>query len=60
MTPKEIKKIRLSLGMTQAKFATALGATIATISRWENGKAVPGRLYIKEIHALVEKTKTGE
>ena len=49
MTPEEIKEIRTSLGISQEKFASLLGSTVTTINRWENGKTVPSRLYIKEL-----------
>ena len=41
MTGNEIKEIRLSLGMTQSKFAQAIGVQLATECKWENGKSAP-------------------
>lgn len=35
MTPREIKRLRGSLGMTQAQFASLLRAHPTTVSRWE-------------------------
>lgn len=52
MSPEEIKAIRESLGITQERFAHLLGATCGTVNRWENGKFIPSRLYIKEIKEL--------
>lgn len=52
MTPEEIKELRLSLGVSQERFAAALGTTVVTVNRWENGKAIPSRLYIKELKEL--------
>jgi DNA-binding transcriptional regulator YiaG len=39
-----IKKLRLSLGMTQEQFAVALGCTSSTVARWESGKSSPSPL----------------
>jgi len=55
MTSNEIKKLRLALKMTQAKFSNVLGCTITTLSRWENGVVNPSRLYVKELR-IIEKT----
>lgn len=55
MNKEDIISIRNKLAMTQARFATTLGATVVTISRWENGQASPSRLYIQEITRLMEK-----
>lgn len=52
MTPEEIQAIRHKLCVTQEKFAQLLGTTVVTVNRWENGKAKPSRLYIKEIKEL--------
>jgi transcriptional regulator with XRE-family HTH domain len=52
MTPEEILDIRKKLCVSQEKFAQLLGTTVVTVNRWENGKTVPSRLYIKEIKQL--------
>jgi len=49
MSPEEIKEIRAKLGVSQEKFASILGTTCTSVNRWENGKARPSRLYVKEI-----------
>lgn len=36
-----VKKLRLQLGYTQEQFASAIGATAVTISRWERGVEPP-------------------
>ena len=56
MSPDEVTEIRKKLCVSQEKFAQLLGATVATINRWENGKAVPSRLYIKELKELRSKS----
>lgn len=52
MTPDEIMEIRKKLGVSQERFAHMLGTTAVSVNRWENGKASPSRLYIKEIKNL--------
>ena len=37
MTPKQVKAIRLKLGLTQVQFAKQLIYTQSTISKWESG-----------------------
>lgn len=53
MTPEEIKAIRLNLGLTQEQFAHKIGATVASVNRWENGKATPFRLYVQAMKKLM-------
>lgn len=52
MKPEEIKEIRTTLRVTQEKFAALVGTTVTTINRWENGKAKPSRLYVRELKDL--------
>jgi putative transcriptional regulator len=52
MKPEEIQDIRKKLGVTQEKFAQLLGTTVVSVNRWENGKAIPSRLYVKELKEL--------
>ncbi len=52
MKKEEVLALRKKLGMTQAVFASHIGCTVATLSRWETGGASPSRLYVKEIKAL--------
>lgn len=56
MTPEEIQEIRSKLCVSQEKFAQLLGTTVVTVNRWENGKTVPSRLYIKELKELRAKS----
>ena len=37
MTPRRFRKTREKLGWSQAKLGEALGVSVVTISRWENG-----------------------
>lgn len=48
MTGKQIKKLRESLGMTQNEFAARVGVnSFVIISRWENEKSKPRKVYIR-------------
>lgn len=57
MNKDDILAIRKSAGMTQAKFAAELGCTLATLSRWENGKSTPSPVYLKQLRHLAWKYK---
>lgn len=37
----EISRLRRSLGLSQADFATALGVSLSTIGQWEQGRRKP-------------------
>ena len=39
-----VRQLRSRLGMTQEEFAHALGMTVGTVNRWENGRFRPSRL----------------
>lgn len=41
MKPPRVMAYRQALGMTQTEFAEALRVQPTTVSRWEQGKAVP-------------------
>ena len=41
LTPEQILTKRKGLGLSQVKFAAALGVSVKTVSAWEHGKAVP-------------------
>ena len=49
---KLIKSIRLLAGMSQEQFAAELGTTVASVNRWENGKAIPNRMAQKQLEAF--------
>ncbi len=55
MNGHDVKKVRLSLDLTQEEFAHRLGVTLCTVSRWENGKSSPSRLALKQIQRLSKK-----
>ncbi|MGA2546704.1 MAG: helicase-related protein [Rectinemataceae bacterium] len=47
-----IKDFRQRLGLTQQAFAAQIGASFATVNRWENGQSKPNRLYWEQLREL--------
>lgn len=47
-----VKEIREKLGLTQEKFASRLGISFVTVSRWEKGKASPSPLAQEKLSRL--------
>ena len=45
-----IKFIRTFVNMNQEQFATALGTTVISINRWENGKTMPNNMAQKQLY----------
>lgn len=41
-----IRRLRLELGITQEQLGHALGITVSTVNRWENGWASPSKLAL--------------
>lgn len=46
-----VRQLRQLLGLTQEQFAAEVGVTLVTINRWENNRAKPLPLAIKQIKA---------
>lgn len=57
MKPTEIKQIRTDLGMSQARFADALGITRRYVVKLEAGEAVPSRPLELAIRYIKEQSK---
>jgi putative transcriptional regulator len=51
--PRLVLELRKRTGLTQEKFAARLGVTFPTINRWENGRAKPSPLAMKQIEDLL-------
>ena len=51
--PRLVRELRQRTGLTQEKFAAKLGVTFPTINRWENGRAKPSPLALKQIEDLL-------
>ena len=52
LTPEQILTKRKDLGLSQVKFAAALGVSVKKVSAWEHGKAEPSEDEIEKIAAL--------
>ena len=50
-----IREVRTRLGLTQEKFAARLGVTLPTINRWENGRASPSPLAMRNLRELIHR-----
>ncbi len=53
-----INALRRRLKMTQEEFAHAIGVTVSTVNRWENGHIEPSRLARKAMDALLAQIPT--
>jgi DNA-binding transcriptional regulator YiaG len=49
---KLVRELRFLTGLTQEQFAASVGVTYATINRWENGRAKPSPLALKQIERM--------
>jgi putative transcriptional regulator len=47
-----VHELRRRLNMTQEEFAHAIGVTVSTVNRWENGHIEPSRLARRAIEGL--------
>ena len=52
ITPEAILEIRKNAGLSQVKFATALGVSVKKVSAWEHGKAVPDEAETEKIRGM--------
>lgn len=48
-----IRLLRDRLGMTQERFAARVGVTFASVNRWENGRARPSPLALRQVEDLL-------
>jgi putative transcriptional regulator len=53
-----IRELRQTLGLSQEKFAAALGVTFPTINRWENGRANPSPIALRLIEQMLQALET--
>ena len=54
-TPAEIKDLRVKMGLSQPEFAQLVGASVTTVSRWENGHQSPSRITRKLLDTIAER-----
>ncbi len=52
LTPEAILEIRKNAGLSQVKFAAALGVSVKKVSAWEHGKAVPDEAETERIREM--------
>jgi len=50
----DLKTIRKRMGLTQAAVAKAIGATAATVCRYENGKRLPSVKTAKRLARVLD------
>ena len=52
LTPEAILEIRKKAGLSQVKFAAALGVSVKKVSAWEQGKAAPDEAEMEKIRGM--------
>jgi len=52
LTAKEVRAFRVKLGYSQEQFAQAVGVTVSTVNRWENGKSHMSPMATARVYAL--------
>ena len=52
LTPEAILEIRKKTGLSQVKFAAALGVSVKKVSAWEHGKATPDEVVTEKIRGM--------
>ena len=57
MDGNKVKRIRLSMELSQEEFAHRLGVTLCTVNRWENNKATPSRLAKMQLQRLAVRSR---
>jgi len=55
MRADDIRRIRLSLSMSQQRFAERLGVSITTVNRWERGRSNPSPLALTRLRRMQRK-----
>ena len=49
-----IRELRQQLGLSQEKLAARLGVSFRTVNRWENRRAFPSTLALKQIKEVLD------
>jgi len=49
-----VRSLRERLELSQERLAAQLGVTFSSVNRWENGRAKPSPLAMKQIEELVD------
>jgi DNA-binding transcriptional regulator YiaG len=59
VTPKELKRARSLLGLTQQQLAASVGVHLVTLARWETGVHRIPKAVAALLHRLVAETEKG-
>lgn len=54
MTNKQFREARQSLGLTQEQLADEIGASIASVRNWEQGRCKVNRVAAKQIQNMLD------
>lgn len=54
MTKNEIKLARGSLGLTQEQLADEIGASLASVRNWEQGRCKVNRVAARQIQKMLD------
>jgi len=54
MTVSELKEARQSLGLTQEQLADEIGASLASVRNWEQGRCKVNRVAAKQIRKMLD------
>lgn len=49
-----VRSLRERLELSQERFAARLGVTFSSVNRWENSRAKPSPLAMKQIEEIVD------
>lgn len=54
MTPSKLREARQSLGLTQEQLADEIGASLASVRNWEQGRCKVNRVAAKQIQKMLD------
>ena len=54
MTGSELKEARQMLGLTQEQLADEIGASLASVRNWEQGRCKVNRVAAKQIQKMLD------
>jgi len=57
MSPREVKRLRKALGLSQQALADLIGCQQHVVSYWETGKHKPRGANLKALRELAEKAR---
>lgn len=54
MTSNELRGARQSLGLTQEQLADEIGASLASVRNWEQGRCKVNRVAVRQIQKMLD------